>query len=78
MVCQTWPSRRNYFRIYLFRDDRGKIINVFIYLLFFQKYVKAMLKDEPVEVKTIEVEASENDQKYNGGKKTKVVFSKYQ
>ena len=37
-----------------------------------------MLKDEPVEVKTIEVEASENDQKYNGGKKTKVVFSKYQ
>ena len=36
-----------------------------------------MLKDEPVEVKTIEVEASENNQKYNGGKKTKIVFSKY-
>ena len=78
MVCQTGPSRRNYCRIYLFRDDWGKIIDVFIYLLFFQKYVKAMLKDEPVEIKTIEVEASENDQKYNGGKKTKVVFSKYQ
>ena len=37
-----------------------------------------MINEELVEVKTLEVEASENDQKYNGGKKTKIVFSKYQ
>ena len=55
-----------------------KIFMIFIYLLFFKQYLHAMLNDEPVEIKTIEVAASETDKKYNGGKETKTIISKYQ
>ena len=37
-----------------------------------------MLNGERVEIKTIEVTASETDKKYNGGKETKTIISKYQ
>ena len=34
-----------------------------------------MQKNEPVEIDVEEVEASDNDKKFNGGKETKIVFS---
>ena len=55
-----------------------KLLMISIYLLYFKKYLHAMLNGEPVEIKTIEVDASETDKKYNGGKETKTIISKYQ
>ena len=55
-----------------------QLLLISLYLLYFQNYIKAMLNGERVEIKTFEVAASETDKKYNGGKETKTIISKYQ
>ena len=78
MVCKNSTWRWFNWRINRTGDDWGNFLLISVYLFFFQNYIKAMLNGEPVEIKTIEVAASENDKKYNGGKETKTIISKYQ
>ena len=51
-----------------------EVNSILMSVIHFQKFVHSMMNGESIEVNVAEVAASETDQKFNGGAKTKLIF----